>query len=314
MSKIVEQCRWIDLREALSEFALAAHGVAGQGHIRPLHWYVACRLCLEGGFDPDEITPRPPFRIVKPSSRMGRHTIEHAPELGGSGEGIILGGLRTKQVDVVITKAGIGPVIAISLKGTLKAFRNLTNRLEEAGGDCTNLHITYPALVYAYWGAIRANRPGPVPPNAPHALQSKNGTMCRNDLAIREDGQVQPCVLRYHQALSGLGGRNGIRDDVSKYEAVTLTLVNVDDDNFGTVKGDYPAPGDPLCFEPFFRTIYTQYDLRFVYQAPELASRTYRTGWNESSPALQDWRIAEYQPRLCESDREIEEMSGDSCQ
>ncbi len=314
MSKVVEKCQWLDLRKALGEFALAAYGTASQRHIRPLHWYMACRLCLEGGFDPDEITPRPPFRIVRPSSGMGRYVIEHAPELGGSGEETILGGLRTKQVDVVITKPGIGPVIAISMKGTLKALRNLTNRLEEAGGDCTNLHITYPALVYGYWGVIRANRPGPVPPNAPRALQSEDGMMCRNDLAIREAGQVQPCIIRYHQALSGLAGRNGVRDDVSKYEAVALTLVNVDDDNFGTVKHDYPAPGDPLCFEPFFRTIYTQYDLRFVYQAPELASRTYRTGWNESSPALQNWGIAEYRARLYERDHEIEAISNDTCQ
>ena len=30
-------------------------------HIKPLHWYIACRLVLEGGFNPDHITPRPPF-------------------------------------------------------------------------------------------------------------------------------------------------------------------------------------------------------------------------------------------------------------
>jgi len=314
MSKVVEQCRWIDLREALRGFAVAAHGTASQQHIKPLHWYIACRLCLEGGFDPDEITPRPPFRITRHSSGAGRKVIEYASELGGKGEETILGGLRTKQVDVVITKPGIGPVVAISMKGTLKALRNLTNRLEEAGGDCTNLHITYPALVYGYWGVIRANRPGRVPPDAPKSLQSEDGMMRRSDLAIREDGQVQPCVIRYHQALSGLAGRNGIRDDVSKYEAVALTLVNVDEDNFGTLKADYPPQGDPLGFEQFLHTIYTQYDLRFVYQAPDLVSRTYRTGWDDSSPALQNWRVAEYQPRLYESDREIEEISSDSCQ
>jgi hypothetical protein len=313
MSKVAEQCQWIDLREALREFAIAAHGTASQRHIKPLHWYIACRLCLEGGFDPDEITPRPPFRIAKPSSGAGRRIIEHAPELGGSGEQTILGGLRTKKVDVVITKPGIGPVIAISMKGTLKALRNLTNRLEEAGGDCTNLHITYPALVYGYWAVIRGNRPGRVPPDAPKSLQSEDGIMRRSDLAIKEDGQVQPCVIRYHQALSGLTGRNGIRDDVSKYEVAALTLVNVDEDNLGTA-ADYPPQSDPLHFERFLHTIYTQYDLRFVYQAPDLVSRTYRIGWDDSSLALQDWRIAEYQPRLHESDREIEEISSDSCQ
>ena len=40
------------------------------------------------------------------------------------------------------------------------AFRNLTNRMEETIGECTNLHITYPALVFGYLFLIRANRPG----------------------------------------------------------------------------------------------------------------------------------------------------------
>jgi hypothetical protein len=35
--------------------------------------------------------------------------------------------------------------------------------MEEAVGDCTNLHITYPALVYAYLTVLRANQEGPVP-------------------------------------------------------------------------------------------------------------------------------------------------------
>lgn len=58
---------------------------------------------------------------------------------------------------------GIGPYIAVSMKGTLNAFRNLTNRMEEAVGDCTNLHITYPGLVYAFLTVLRANQEGPVP-------------------------------------------------------------------------------------------------------------------------------------------------------
>jgi len=248
------------------------------------------------------------------SSDARRRILEYAPELGGSGEQIILGGLRTKQVDVVITKSSIGPVIAISMKGTQKAFRNLTNRLEEAGGDCTNLHITYPALVYGYWAVIRANQPGPVPSDAPKPLQSDDGMMRRSDIAVTEGGQPQPCITRYHQALSGLSGRNGIRDDVSKYEAVAFTLVNVGQSDLGTLSVQYPAQDSPLCFEEFLRRIYMQYDLRFVYQAPELISRTYRIGWDESSPALQNWRIAEYQPRFQESDDTIEGTRNEICQ
>jgi len=312
MAKGPERCEWIDLREALCQFAAATYGTTSQRHIKPLHWYMACRLCLEGGFLPDEITPRPPFRVTKSSSGSKCRIIEHAPELAGSGEQTILGGLRTKQVDVVVTKPGIGPVIAISMKGTLNAFRNLTNRLEEAGGDCTNLHITYPALVYGYWAVIRANRPGPVPANAPKLLHTDDGLMRRPDLALNDEGHPQPCIIRYHQALSGLTARNGIRDDVSKYETVALSLVNAGDADLGMLNTDYPPQTSPLRFEQFLQTVYTQYDLRFVYQAPDLASRTYRIGWDESSPALQNWRITEYYARLRASEDEITEMSDGS--
>jgi len=306
MAKHAESCEWIGLRRALREFAMATHGTTSQRHIKPLHWYIACRLCIEGGFDPDEITPRPPFRVVTSSSgKERRRTIEHVPELGGSGERTILGGLRTKQVDVVVTKPGIGPVIAVSMKGTLKAFRNLTNRLEEAGGDCTNLHITYPALVYAYWAVLRANWPGPVPPNAPTPLRSESGMIQPNDVAIREDGKPHPCIIRYHQALSGLSARSHVRNDVSRYEAVALTLVNAGENDLGTMYAKYPPEDGALRFERFLHTIYRQYDLRFVYQAPDLASQTHRNGWDETSPALQNWDIEEYQPRPPETDDQV---------
>src|SRR5690349_4087252 len=141
------QCAWVTLRDALSAFVLNLTGHQGQGHIRPLHYYVASRLVVEGGFDPDCITPRPPF-LVK--SKGSKRILLHEPKSGRSGERTVLGGLKTKAVDVVVTRDGVGPVIAVSMKGTLGAFRNLTNRMEEAIGDCTNLHISYPALVYGF--------------------------------------------------------------------------------------------------------------------------------------------------------------------
>lgn len=45
-------------------------------HIKPLHWYVACRLVVEGGFDPDEIVPRPPFRVTRKGKRL---VLVHGP-------------------------------------------------------------------------------------------------------------------------------------------------------------------------------------------------------------------------------------------
>lgn len=134
------RCEWLTLREALLAFVQNVEGHQGQSHIRPLHYYVASRLVVEGGFHPDDITPRPPFVVHQ---RGSKSTLEFDPAVGGSGERTILGGLKTKAVDVVVAKSGIGPVLAVSMKGTLGAFRNLTNRMEEAIGDCTNLHIAY---------------------------------------------------------------------------------------------------------------------------------------------------------------------------
>ncbi len=303
MAKKPEVCRWIGLREALSEFALATYGTTSQRHIKPLHWYVACRLCLEGGFDPDEITPRPPFVVEE--SRSGSRTIRFVPESGGAGEQTIIGGLKTKQVDVVVTKRDIGPVMAVSMKGTLKAFRNLTNRLEEAGGDCTNLHMTYPSLVYAYWAVMRVNRPGLVPPNAPGPLQSADGAMETNDISVLSDDKPHPAVHRYHMALSGLTNRVGLRNDVSKYEAIALTLVNTDEESLGTVFESFPPPGDPLNIANLMPTLYRQYDQRFVYQAPDMKRLTFRRGWTADSPALKDWCHAEYEPRLVAPEDDI---------
>ncbi len=306
MPKQPEACQWIDLQEALREFALATHGTTSQRHIKPLHWYIACRLCLEGGFHPDEITPRPPFEVQETGTGSHRkRTIQFAPESGGSGEQTILGGLKTKQVDVVITKKDIGPVIAVSMKGTLNALRNLTNRLEEAGGDCTNLHMTYPSLVYAYWAVIRANRRGPVPRNAPKPLQSPDGMVRSNDIAVLEDGKPHQAVMRYHLALSGLTNRSGLRNEVSKYEAVALTLIEGNEKSLGSVFEGFPPTDSPLHFNNLMPTIYRQYDLRFVYQAPDMKKRTWRGGWAEDSPALQKWKHAEYQPRLVTGEEDL---------
>ncbi len=49
------------LQQALTRFAFPASNVQSSRHIRSLHWYVACRLVIEGGFHPDRIRPRPPW-------------------------------------------------------------------------------------------------------------------------------------------------------------------------------------------------------------------------------------------------------------
>jgi len=80
MPKGPAKCEWVSLKEALSVFAATESNVQGQGHIRPLHWYIASRLVIEGGFVPDEITPRPPF-VARRTGRGFR--LEHDAKTGG---------------------------------------------------------------------------------------------------------------------------------------------------------------------------------------------------------------------------------------
>ena len=67
------KCQWINLADACAAFVKAESGVQGSHHIRPLHWYVACRLVIEGGFLPHEIKPHTPFRVE--DSRNGPRLI-----------------------------------------------------------------------------------------------------------------------------------------------------------------------------------------------------------------------------------------------
>ena len=41
-------CQWVNLRQALHHFAAYTGPTQSQQHIKPLHWYVACRLVLAG--------------------------------------------------------------------------------------------------------------------------------------------------------------------------------------------------------------------------------------------------------------------------
>jgi hypothetical protein len=124
-----------------------------------------------------------------------------------------LGGLKTKNVDVVVVKNGLGPVMAISCKGAIGAFRNLTNRMEEAVGDCTNLHITYPAMVAGYLFVLRAYPHDAIvaaiatTPGAP----APGRAIGQNDIALQKSGEPVEAIVRYHNALRELTGRRGIR-------------------------------------------------------------------------------------------------------
>lgn len=260
--------RFLLLASALQEF-VTVEGTQAQAHIKPLHQYLTVRLVLEGGFDPDEITPHPPLRV---ETRGGRKQLVFAFDAEGDREQTLLGGLKSKSVDVVVSKEGVGPVVAISVKGTGNAFRNLTNRMEEAIGDSTNLHIMYPGLVYGFLHFLRANREGD-PQLAP------------NDVALGAAGEPVPAIRRYHDVLLGLSGRRLVRDDLTRYEAVGLALVVPRGEGRNQLLNTFPPSDSPMHFGRFFDTLYSVYDLRYTYMASSLA-KLRRLEWDENSPAL----------------------------
>jgi len=322
-------CEWKSGAQAFKDFATHEGKTQSARHIKPLHWYIASRLVIEGGFDPDRITPRPPFKFeTKKSKGRTRHFLSFDPSLGGVGEQVILGGLKTKNVDVVVDLDGIGPVVAVSCKGVTKSFRNLTNRMEETIGECTNLHITYPAMVIGYFAVLRANRtiqdvidapkveeeaardedaepetPTSIEVATPRQIQA----MKKNDIAILPDESPVDSIVRFHDALSEMTGRRGIRDEISRYEAMTIALIEPKGAEAGTVFQAFPKSGSSLLLSSFFRTLYQRYEERFVLGAPLLAERgiTPRYEWDEDSPIfLRDsaeaasWPDLEYSPRL----------------
>jgi len=290
-------CQWITAHEALQHFGTYAEKTQSQQHIKPLHWYVACRLVLEGGFHPDEINPHPPFRVT--NTKNGGKALLYDTAVATGTESTILGGLKTKNVDVVVTKHSLGPVLAVSCKGTIGAFRNLTNRMEEAVGDCTNLHITYPALVCGFMAVMRANRyeesaveaaAEEAAEQAVAALEPENAPASRqlkaNDIAIQQGGEVVESIIRYHTAMKELTNRRGIRDDVSRYEAVALALVDSNSPTPGKILAHFPPQDSPLRIEQFFQALYLRYDERYVYAAPDLKRITRREEWSPASPVL----------------------------
>lgn len=277
-------CRWINRHEAFHHFGTYDGTTQSQQHIKPLHWYVACRLVLEGGFHPDEITPHPPFHVEK---KAGKNLLHFDPSKANGSERTILGGLKTKNVDVVVTKDGIGPVMAVSCKGMTGAFRNLTNRMEETIGECTNLHITYPALVFGYMFVIRANRQvQSVIEELPPVETEPARQLRANDIAIQVGDEPIESIFRFHSALRELTGRRGIRDDVSRYEAVALTMVEPSGACAGDMLDNFPPHDSPLRIEHFFQMLYLRYEERYLFGAPDLKSITKRLEWSEQSPAL----------------------------
>ncbi len=260
---------YLNITQALRVFAGAAVHQS-QEHIRPIHQYVALRLVLEGGFFPDEITPHPPVRAER--IREG-WSLQYDPGLETTSESTVFEGMKTKQIDVVAAKKGVGPVLAVSVKGTFRAYRNLVNRMEEAIGDSTNLHVMYPGLVYGFLSLIRANR-------------ESEGYLA-NDMGIAANGAVSPQIQRYLAALNEMTGRKFVRNDYTRYEAVGLVLVENSDPHVGTVNPAFPPPDSLLRVEPFFSRLLEIYDLRYPFRAEHMPA-VRRAEWLASSPLYKE--------------------------
>lgn len=110
--------------------------------------------------------------------------------------------------------------------------------------------------------------------------------MAPNDVAVTEDGHPVEAIVRFHAALREMSGRHGIRDDISRYEAVSMGLVKVRSGLAGRLLAGFPTEDSPLHIERFFSTLYQRYEERFVYGAPNLKSVTSRLEWAPDSPAL----------------------------
>jgi hypothetical protein len=258
---------FLKVESALKKFVLAS-STQDQSHIRPMHKYVSLRFAIEGGFLPEEISPRPPLKYHR---RGNRYMLSFDFALETESERAIVGGVKGKNVDVVINKDGIGPVVATSVKGTGNAFRNLNNRMEEIIGDCANIHMMYPGLVYGFLHLIKATHAAP--------------NIAANDICLGPSGDVVPMISRWHSVLCELTGRRMLSDDGTRYEAIALILAEPLAPNAGTVFPSFPAPDSPLLLTDFFRTLYSLYDLRFSYKLSNKIS-VRRVEWDESSPAF----------------------------
>ena len=100
------------------------------------------------------------------------------------------------------------------------------------------------------------------------------------------DGKPVETISRFHAALESLTGRDGIRSDPSRYEAISLGMVDVRSDQAGDLLDTFPPPPSPLRLERFFDVLYRHYDERNVVSAPDLATRNRRIEWSPESPAL----------------------------
>jgi hypothetical protein len=95
--------------------------------------------------------------------------------------------------------------------------------------------------------------------------------------------------------------RRGLRNEISRYEAISLALVEPRGAMAGHVVPVFPPENSPLRLEKFFKTLYQRYEERFVFGAPLLVDRgiTPRLEWAAASPVFNpDVLLHASQPEL----------------
>jgi hypothetical protein len=226
-------------------------------------------LVVEGGFPPEWLHPRPP--LTSKSGPNNAHSLAYSEEAKSSTEQSILGGMKYKNLDVAVLPPGIGPALGISVKSTGNAFRNLTNRMEEAPGDCVNIHMMYPGFVFGFLHLIRFGR-------VEDGLSANDASFDANDRPLES-------IVRYHNALCALTGRVSITDPPMRYESIGLLVYRCVEGKV-EIWSNYPAADSPIHYSRFFPRLYDAYDLRYAY--PDARGQNHRKSWITSTGILAD--------------------------
>lgn len=241
----------VETLDAAIQALCGAASTQSQAHIKPVHSHLSHRLVLEGGFLPEWVHPEPPYKAKHKTNF--EHELKCVTGQPDASELRILGGIKAKNLDVTVVHPSIGPVLGIPAKSTGNAFRNLTNRMEEALGDCANVHMMYPGFVFGFLHFIKF---------------ASTCDIDRADAAFDAAGNPLPHLLRYHNVLVSLSGRATITDPAMRYESVGLVVYECKDRKT-QVYPHYPPPSSPVHYSRFFEHLYQLYDLRFSYPFPQ---------------------------------------------
>lgn len=256
------------LEQAIGALCGEAKIQSGQ-HIKLVHAHCSNRLVVEGGFPPEWLHRRPALKCkAGPDNSYG---LAYSAESEDRAEQSVLGGMKYKNLDVTVFPPGIGPALGISVKSTGNAFRNLTNRMEEAPGDCVSIHMMYPGFVFGFLHLIKFGR----------VEDGLNG----NDASFDARDRPLDSIVRYHNALCALNGRSTISDPPMRYESIGILVYRYFEGKV-EIWPNYPAADSPVHYSKFFQRLYDAYDLRYAY--PDARGQNHRKSWAVGSGILAD--------------------------